>query len=143
MDELRSASGPGPRYHLQQDRLTAAMTISLFAVSNVRNSCQQSVSRCPLFQAAEMAQDTTINAECTAAFRPQMMAAAMHLLRFVLNEGSYTIRTNALNPPDHLDTPTSVIIRWGIVPQWAWSVWSEYNSLYADTIVCLVSYFSV
>lgn len=70
------------------------------------------------------------------------MAAAMQLLRFVLNEGGYPTETNILSPPDHPDTPTSVIIRWGIVPQWAWSIWLEYRILHADTIIRLVRSFS-
>lgn len=70
------------------------------------------------------------------------MAAAMQLLRFVLNEGGYPIQTNILNPLDHLDVPTTVIIRWGVVPHWTWNIWLEYRSLYADTIMCLVCSFS-
>lgn len=84
-----------------------------------------------------MAQDSTIG----PAFRPQTMTAAMQLLRFVLNEGGYITKTSVLNPLDHLDVPTSVVIRWGIVPQWTWSVWLEYHSLHADTIMYLVSPF--
>ncbi|KAF8559216.1 hypothetical protein OG21DRAFT_712038 [Imleria badia] len=116
VDELCSTLGPGLRYLLQQERLTSAMAISLFA-------------------AADIAQDSTID----PAFRPQTMTAAMQLLRFVLNEGGYTTQTNILNPPDHLDIPTSVIIRWGVVPQWTWSVWLECRSLHADTIICLTT----
>lgn len=70
------------------------------------------------------------------------MTAAMQLLRFVLNEGGYATQTNVLSPLDHLDVPTSIIIRWGIVPQWTWSIWLEYRSLHADTIMCLVRSFS-
>lgn len=85
-----------------------------------------------------MAQDSTTNQERAAAFRPQTMAAAMQLLRFALRGGKYPTQTNILCPLDPLDTPTSVIIRWGIVPQWAWNTWLEYHSLHADTIICLV-----
>lgn len=67
-----------------------------------------------------------------------MMTAAMQLLRFVLNEGGNPTQMNILSPLDHLDIPTSVILRWGIVPQWAWSIWPEYCTLHADTITCLV-----
>lgn len=70
------------------------------------------------------------------------MAAAMQLLRFVLNEGGYTTQTNILSPLDHLDIPTSVIIRWGVVPQWTWSIWLECRNLHADTIMRIVRPFS-
>lgn len=70
------------------------------------------------------------------------MTAAMQLLRFVLNEGGYSTQTNILSPLDHLDIPASVIIQWGTVPQWAWSIWLEYRILHADTIMCLVRYSS-
>lgn len=105
-------------------------------------SLLNTVSRCPSSQAADIAQDPTNNLERTPAFRPQTMAAAMQLLRFVLNDVGYTTQRNVLNSSDHLDTPTSVIIRWGIVPQWTWSIWLEYRSLHADTIVSLVRSFS-
>lgn len=82
-----------------------------------------------------MAQDST---EREATFRPQTMAAAMQLLRFVLNEGGYPTQMDILSPLDHLNIPTSVILRWGIVPQWTWSIWLEYRSLHADTILSLV-----
>jgi len=100
------------------------------------------VSRCPSFQAADIARDPTNNLERAPTFRPQTMAAAMQLLRFVLNEVGYTTKMDVLNSSDHLDTPTSVIIRWGIVPQWTWSIWLEYRSLHADTIMRLVRSFS-
>ncbi|KAH0838421.1 hypothetical protein J3R83DRAFT_6728 [Lanmaoa asiatica] len=114
VDGLHSILGPGLRYLIQQERLTGAMAISLFA-------------------AADIAQGST------TSFRPQTMAAAMQLLRSVLNDGEYPTQTNVLSPLDHLDIPTSVIIRWGIVPQWTWTIWLEYRSLHADTIIGLTT----
>ncbi|KAF8446093.1 hypothetical protein L210DRAFT_2954583 [Boletus edulis BED1] len=120
VDELRSTSGPGLQCLLQQEHLTNAMAISLFA-------------------AADIAQDSMIDRERTPAFRPQTTAAAMQLLRFTLNRGGYITQTNILSPPDHLDIPTNVIIRWGIVPRWTWTVWLEYSNLHADTIMYLTT----
>jgi len=120
VDDLRSVLGPGLRYLLQQERLTSAMAISLFS-------------------AADIAHDATINPEHATPFRPQTVAAAMQLLRFVLNEGGHPTQANVLDPLDHLDVPTSVIIRWGVVPQWTWNIWLEYRSSYADTIMCITT----
>lgn len=89
-----------------------------------------------------MRQDSTSDSERAATFRPQTMAAAMQLLRFVLKESVYPTQMNVLSSLDHLDVPTSVVIRWGVVPQWTWSIWLEYRSLHADTIMCLVRFFS-
>lgn len=140
VDELRSELGSSLRYVVQQERLTSAMAISLFAVSKARIFAQQLVSRYLRSQAADIAH-STIHPQRAVAFRPQTMATAMQLLRFILNEGGHTTPMDVLNPPDHLDIPTSVVIRWGVVPQWTWSIWVEYSNLHADTIMCVVSPF--
>ncbi|KIK95375.1 hypothetical protein PAXRUDRAFT_37688, partial [Paxillus rubicundulus Ve08.2h10] len=117
VDEL-SVYGPSLQQLMHQERLTSAIAVSLFA-------------------AADIAQKSNVASVAPQGFRPQTMAAVMRLLRFVLHTGEQLTRTTSLVPREHLDAPTNVIIRWGVVPKWAWSVWLECQSLYADTIVCL------
>ncbi|KIJ21622.1 hypothetical protein PAXINDRAFT_95165 [Paxillus involutus ATCC 200175] len=120
VDEGLSVSEPSFQQLIHQERLTSAIAVSLFA-------------------AADIAQKSNVASVVVQGFRPQTMAAVMRLVRFILHSGEQLTRTTALVPREHLDAPTSVIIRWGVVPQWAWSVWLECQSLYADTIVCLTT----
>ncbi|KAF9229455.1 hypothetical protein BS17DRAFT_22168 [Gyrodon lividus] len=115
-----SVSELGLQHSIQQERLTSAMAVSLYA-------------------AASIAQKSNVAPGAVEDFRPHTMAAVMHLLRFVLHGSEHYTGTSALSPLEYLDAPTTIIIRWGVVPQWAWSVWLEHQSLYADTIVCLTT----
>ncbi|KAG9314489.1 hypothetical protein JVU11DRAFT_5286 [Chiua virens] len=118
-DELRSVLEPSQRYLIQQERLTSAMAISLFAATDMARAA--------------------IDLEHVTGFRPQTMATVMQLLRFVLDLGGHLTPTNVLNPVDHLDIPTSVVLRWGIIPQWTWSIWLEYRNCHADTILYITT----
>ncbi|KAH7883719.1 hypothetical protein F5I97DRAFT_1577545 [Phlebopus sp. FC_14] len=63
----------------------------------------------------------------------------MRLLRFVLYTGEVPTQPKLLHPIEDLDAATSVIMLWELVPQWAWTIWLEYPSLYADVIICLTT----
>ncbi|KIJ68301.1 hypothetical protein HYDPIDRAFT_24595 [Hydnomerulius pinastri MD-312] len=115
-----SASELGLQQLTQQERLTSAMVLSLFT-------------------AADVDQKANLTPKFGMTFRPHTMGAVMRLLRFILHGGELPSQENALYPIEDLDASMSIIIRWGLVPQWSWGVWLEHHSLHADSIICLTS----
>ncbi|KAF9240909.1 hypothetical protein BU15DRAFT_73766 [Melanogaster broomeanus] len=101
-------------FHLiQQERLTSAMAVSLFAKPNVAPD---------------------------AGFRPHTMAAVMHLLRSALHGPEYPTRTSALSPLEQLDALASIDhTMGGCSPNGLGAFGRNIRACTADTIVRLTT----
>ncbi|KAH7915402.1 hypothetical protein BJ138DRAFT_1142007 [Hygrophoropsis aurantiaca] len=100
-----------------EERMTCAMALSLFAVTDLHRKDQADTELLP-------------------PFRPDTANQLLCLLQCVMNPET-TSTPHPIAPHEKLDVPQTILIRWGKFIHWSWTLWADQQHRENEVIVHL------
>lgn len=70
----------------------------------------------------------------SSSLRPDGYGYLLELIRTIANEDIGTCR-----PPEDLDVPQTILLRWGNVVPWTWSTWDDFRVANSECLRVVVS----
>lgn len=68
------------------------------------------------------------------SLRPDGYGYLLELIRTIANEDTVNCR-----PPEDLDVPQTILLRWGNVVPWTWSTWDDFRVANSECLRVVVS----
>ncbi|KAI0361767.1 hypothetical protein OH77DRAFT_1501023 [Trametes cingulata] len=99
----------------EQERITYAMLVSMFAVADTF--------------------ETSTNSPCM----PQSHGTLLELIENVLSTNGTSQARRSVSPVTELDVAQTILVKWGHVLPWSWRVWDDTRLYNSDVAECLTA----